>query len=178
MSERIARPPVRLAGGLPDGNLTNLGAHAADLLSDAPAELYALVRLTRQQLIHQDDQDGAEIAVLKVRALEVLPDQAAARQQLTETRAERTGDNPIDFDAASDADYAKLADLRGHLAAYAAEEGLTDTSLGEEVLATVPAAGAGWRDQPLILEEFLRVKGVIADPPAGGDTSGSEDDGA
>ena len=29
-----------------------------------------------------------------------------------------------------------------------------------------PGAGPGWRDNTLILGEYLRTKGAIADPPA------------
>ena len=184
MADRITRPTVRLAGGLPDGNLSNLEALGGRLLSDAPPEVHALVLITRQKREENDDQDGAELAIVKVRALEafavpftaaadaVFPFDIAAGEPvaavLQRLRADRTGQNVLPVNGSADAEYAQLSDLRGKLADYGAEAGLTDVELGRDVMDTVPGAGIGWRDSPLVLAEYLRTVGAIADPPAGG----------
>ena len=89
MADRIARPPIRLSGGLPDANLNGSGELASHFLDADPADRYAVVRLGRHQLIHDDETD-ADIAVLKVRAIEI-PDQRAAQNLLEEVRGARLG---------------------------------------------------------------------------------------
>lgn len=184
MADRIARPPARLRGGLPDGTLTGLPASLVkDLLGSDPEPFYALVKLGRRQLIHDDETDG-DVAVLGVLALETLPDDALLPEEnpaaaLAALRSERIGDNPIDFDSASDHDYEKLEELRATLAEYQAERGMSDLTLGEDIIDTVPGAEAGWRDDARIIGEYLRVKGALPDPVVGedeGDGRGPEAD--
>lgn len=170
MADRIARPPVRLKGGFPDGNLCGIpDAVSKRFLSEDPEPAYALVRLSRRQLVHDDETEG-DVAILGVSAIEVLDDvtlQGPLAQALADLRADRTGDNQLDFEGAG-ADHARLSELRAKLADWAAEEGLSDAAVAERVLATVPGAGPGWKDDARILGEFLRTVGAIADPPAGG----------
>jgi len=170
MSDRLTRPTVRLAGGLPDGNLSNLESRSGSLLSVDPSPVYALVRLTRTRLVEDDDQDGAETAVVKVRALEVLDDRhltkmldlvgpAGTMQDLiVALRAERTGDNPIPFDddgSAARADQA-MTELRDWQAAADLDDaGLTTawtTYFAGHQLGDVPT----WRDAaPELIREFV-----------------------
>lgn len=174
MPDRLQRPPVRLRGGLPDGTQTGIPEETVkDLLGVEPDDFYALVRLGRRQLIHDDETEG-DVAVVGTLAIETLEHgvfcptcDTTAAEELVRLRSERLGENTLDFDNATDADTAKLADLRFELAEYAAVEGLDDTALAADVFATVPDAGVDWRADARILGEYLRVKGHIADPPAG-----------
>ena len=165
MSDRITRPTVRLAGGAPDGNLSNLEAQSGRQLATDPPPLYAIVRLTRTKLIEDDDQEGAETAVLKVRAMEVLdvlPDLAHPGMPLAEllssVRAERTGDNPIPFDddgSAARADRA-MQELRDWQAAADLDDAGLTTAWGTyfqgHQLGEVPT----WRDaDPALIREFV-----------------------
>jgi len=86
--DRIARPPIRLAGGFPDSTLCAVdGKH---FLGAEPDDLVAVVRLGRHQLIHDDETD-ADVAVLKVRAVALADDQPGARTMLAELLAAHTG---------------------------------------------------------------------------------------
>ncbi|MBC8091909.1 MAG: hypothetical protein H7Y15_08220, partial [Pseudonocardia sp.] len=173
MSERITRPTVRLAGGLPDGNLSDLETHSSTLLSGDPLSVYGLVRLTRARLIEDDDNDGAESAVVKVRALEsgaVLP--AAARPGMTFRelmeimRAERTGVDQLPLD--DDQQQTDAETMRGQLREYATGEGMEDATMGRAWKAYFEGHGLGdpgsWLDaDPVHAREFLAAMLEAAD---------------
>lgn len=168
----VDRPPVKLNARLPEGTLNGLGVILPDALDDDFDRLYFLAEAICPKTEH-DKESGLDSALLRISAIEVLPDGkipldlGTAAEVLHALRSERVGDNPIDFTGASDADEAKLADLRGQLAEHAAVEGMGDAELAADVHATVPDAGPDWRADARILGEYLRVKGHIADPPAG-----------
>lgn len=167
------RPPVRLNARLPEGHQNGLGVLLlpGGLLEDPELPVYLLAHAVRRKAEH-DDETGLDGVLLRLVSVEVLPggkilDAGTAAQLMHALRSERVGDNPLDFDSASDADWAQLNNLRAALAEWRDEQGMTDVTLGQDVIATVPGAGAGWRDEPLVLAEYLRTKGAIADPPAG-----------
>ena len=170
MADRITRPSVRLAGGLPDGNLSNLEGTAGQQLGGSPPPVYALIRLTRTRLVEEDDNDGAETAVLKVRALEVLTTIPALAQPgmtvedlMIALRAERTGDNPIPFDT----DNADRDDLLMQFRDWQQARGLTDTEAADEWRGRFGDGGGTWRDAPPVqLREFLAYQREAADDEA------------
>lgn len=171
----ITRPPVKFAGALPEGNLNGLGAILPAVLDDEELPVFFVGTARLKDKVHQVDT-GVDWAVLRVVDIEVLPDgklpagYGTVAELIAERRGERTGHDPLDFDGASAADYARLADLRRQLGAYAADQGMSEVTLGQDVIATIPGAGAGWRDSPQVITEYLQTKGVLADPPAGGGT--------
>lgn len=77
MPERISRPPIKLAGELPDGRSNGLVAAAPHFLVDT-AERWAIVKLVRRDLTHDDDT-GADVARVRVAQIAVAPggDEAA-----------------------------------------------------------------------------------------------------
>jgi hypothetical protein len=166
------RPPVKFAGALPEGNLNGLGVILPAVLDDEelPVFFVGTARLRKKE--HVVDT-GVDWAVLRIVDIEVLTDgkipagHDTVAGLIAERRGERTGHDPLDFDGASDAEYAELADLRQRLADWQAEQGMSDVTLGEDVIATVPDAGVGWRDSPQIIRDYLTTKGAIPDPPAG-----------
>ena len=174
------RPPVRMNARLPEGTQNGFGVLLPALLDDPELPVYFIAHAVRRKAEH-DDETGLDGVLLRLVAVEVLtggkiPDTARnAAELLHALRSERVGDNPLDFDGATDADYAQLADLRAALAEWRDEQGMTDVTLGERVIATVPDAGAGWRDDARILGEFLRTVGAIADPADGGPEPGDAD---
>lgn len=184
MAERITRPTVRLAGGLPDGNLSSLETLGARLLSDAPPDVYALVLITRHKREENDDQDGAELAICKVRALEsfpikyergaaaVFPFDVAAGELVADVlqrlRTERTGDQTLPL--------ATSAEAAQHDQAMEALRQWADTNLDEQRdgLAAVwndyfgdrspQGTVTAWRDAPTqMIREFLLAKGEELD---------------
>lgn len=164
MAERLSRSPVRLAGGLPDGNLSSLAEHGTVLLADDPAPLYAIVRITRSKREEQDDNDGASLAICKVRALEVLdslPDDARPgmpmSELLTQVRANRTGDAILDFENATD--HAAQDEAKVALTDWQAAEGLSDTEMGGEWKDYFGDDAGSWRDADArTITEFLTAK--------------------
>lgn len=186
--DRITRPTVRLAGGLPDGNLSSLETLAGRLLSGDPPDVYALVLLSRARLIEDDDQDGAETAVVKVRALEVFVD-GKIMADITEAddaaglllamRADRVGVDvlPLATSAEAAADDAARAALREWADTNLDEgrDGLAaewDAYFGERSPAGTVTS---WRDAPRqMIEEFLAYKG---EPQSFGSTVDTDDPG-
>lgn len=185
MAERITRPTVRLAGGLPDGALSNLEALGGRLLSDTPPDVYALTLITRHKREENDDQDGAELAICKVRTLEafdvprtagpsVFPFDIKAgtpvREVLDRIRADRTGvamlPTATDREAA-DMDNARAA-LRDWAAAHLDEGVDALAAQWNDYFGDRGPAGTvtAWRDAPLqMIREFLLAKGEEIEDP-------------
>jgi hypothetical protein len=96
MAERLSRPPIRLNGGLPDGNNNGSGDVSAHFHTGHPAGRYAVVYTERIQLIHSDET-GGDVAVLRVAKIEFPTDQDQLRGILEAHRAERTGAGMLPF---------------------------------------------------------------------------------
>lgn len=165
MPERISRPPVRLRGGLPDGNLNGTSDVAKHFLKAEPDDRYAIVQLGRRQLVH-DDETEADVAVLGVIAVE-FADQDKLQRMLLDHRELRTGHGTLPFDepAATDADRAR--ELEHRIRAWADHEGLDARAewvshFGPGDEAPVGPTGA----QLIHLIEFVGERGIVAQPLA------------
>lgn len=148
MAERIARPPIRLGAGFPDGQL--MGATDKDVtgfLAENPdgavIDRYALVRLVRRQTT-RSDETLAEVAILRVAAIELLPDDVvqpiaeriSAAEWMAQLRAERLGDNTLDFASAAQAE--SLAEIRDKVHLWANEAEVPPEELAAEIRKVVP----------------------------------------
>jgi hypothetical protein len=168
----VDRPPVKLLSALPEGSLNGFGVALPAALDDDFDRLYFIAEAVCPKT-ERNKETHIETAKLRICAVEVLvdgkmPDFPTASEALHGLRSERIGVDALLLEGSADEEYEHLADLRRQLAEYAAEQGMSETALGKDVIDTVPGAGAGWRDSPQILEEYLRTKGAIDDPPAGG----------
>jgi hypothetical protein len=158
----VDRPPVRLLSRLPEGNANGLDLEVARLVDrDGPAEPegYALIRYVSPK-IDVNRETGVDTAVIRIVEIEPL---VAGRmptaydhagEALQAIRGDRTGTQRIPED--DPAGYARLVELRRQLEAYRVREDITVTTLGAKVIDTIPGAEAGWRDDPRIIDEFLR----------------------
>jgi hypothetical protein len=181
MADRIARPPFRLNAGFPDG--ANVALDGRHFLADEPADIYVLVRLGRKKLEHNDDEK-ADIAVLKVRAIATVDDQTAAAEQLAELLAAQVGQIPFpDGEPAGDAARrtALEADVLHWCETELAAEGESPRALWEHYFGR--EAPAGPRGAALVhLVEFADEYGIggggedrstVDAPPADDNVPGS-----
>jgi hypothetical protein len=175
MAERITRPDVSLLGGNPDGNLSNLD-EVPDLLNrkikpDAVGLFYA----SRKHLDQDDDNDGAEVAKMKIRALECLTDgtfpfdiKAGERvlDVIDRLRSNRTGAAMLPV--ATDAEQAALDVLRGQLADWMTANDVGSRAMGKAWKDHFGNDVGGWRDaSSQQIREFLLTKGEQVDAPVG-----------
>lgn len=183
------RPPVRMLARLPEGNLNGFALEVDRLVDrDGPAEPegYALVRYVSPKL-DVNRETGVTTAVIRITEIEPLiggavpTDYAHAGEALQAIRGDRTGEQRIPEDDA--AGYARLVELRRQLGAYANEHSMTATALGRDVLESIPGAAAGWRDDPQIIAEYLRLRDELdedaltkAQEEAGGNDEPAPDD--
>lgn len=94
MPERKPVPPVRLQGALPDGSHNGLADAAKRFLVDKPGPAYAVVKVARRAVSHDDDTD-ADTAILRILAIEIPDDeQTALASVLTRCRQERVSMQP------------------------------------------------------------------------------------
>lgn len=173
MADRITRPDVALLGGNPDGNLSNLDEIPGLLDRSAVPDAYGLFYMSRKELKHDDDNDGAEIAKMKIRALEVLTDGVfpfdvhkgeAVVEVLDRLRQDRTGvatlPTPTSAEAAEhDRVVGLLSDWRAANTSGARDmTGQWQSYFGKDA--------PPWRDASTQqVKEFLAYKGEQIDRP-------------
>lgn len=173
MADRITRPDVALLGGNPDGNLSNLDEVPGLLDRNTPPEAYGIVYLTRSKIRHDDDNDGAEQAQMKIRALEVLVDgvfpfDIHAGEKVVEVlerlRQDHTGVAMLPIPTA--AEQAQLDVLRGQLSDWMTAAGVGSRAMGAAWKDYFGADVGGWRDASAQqIREFLLSKGEQPDGP-------------
>lgn len=161
MADRIARPPVRLRGGMPDGNLCGANDVAPHFLKGEPDNRYAVVELARRQLVH-DDETGGDVAVLGVVAIEFPGNQDELARMLTDHRGERTGAGVLPFEPETDAERAR--ELEHRIEVWATTNGIDARTewvehFGPGDQAPVGPPGAGL---PHLLE-FTLERGIKAE---------------
>lgn len=99
MPDRKSQTPIRLRGGLPDGNFNGTGDVARHFLTSShPSRLLFIGEADRRRLIQDDEQNGSLIAELAVTAIEFPGDQDHLRELLEQHRTERTGAGMLPFD--------------------------------------------------------------------------------
>jgi len=107
VADRISRPPVRLAAGLPDGTLCGItsGEHRywTEDPWDEPEPRWAYVRYGRKGW-QRGDHSGAEQATLEVLEFEPEPDPAGVVARVKELREGRDAQLPSDDPADGQAD--------------------------------------------------------------------------
>lgn len=166
MADRIARPPVRLRGGLPDGNLNGSGDIGTHFLKAEPDRRFAVIELARRQLVH-DDETGGDVAVLGVAAIE-FADQDALQRLLLAHREVRTGVGTLPFDdpePATDADRAR--DLEHRILTWADQQGVDARQEWEGYFGEGDSAPVGPRGAALMhLLEFAGERGITTQPLA------------
>lgn len=165
MADRIARPPVKLAAGLPDGNLCGITTDehkywTADPRDD-PEPLWAYVKYGRKGW-ERGDRTGAEQATLEILEFEPAPAGDRITIRVAELRSERVGQLPLGDP--QDPDWDDLQNLREILGEWQKREGLSGVELGRQW-----AAVMGDQDGPdttslALLREFLLHVTALPDP--------------
>ena len=123
MPERISRPPIRLAGELPDGRLNGTSAWADHFLHDTD-QRWAIVAVRRKELTH-DDETGADIAKLRITTIQPAPGDVEAEElsRLARKWLDEAGGQPmLDFNPPND--LARRQRLEDAILTYAAERQL------------------------------------------------------
>lgn len=177
MPERIARAPVRLTGGLPDGNLCGITTDEHKYWTadpyDEPEPRWAYVKYGRAEW-KRGDHSGAEQATLEILEFEPAPDGEAVAQRVAELRSERVGQLPFPDEGSEEWD--ELQSLQRSLTEWQTEEGLSDVEVGERWSHVMGDADGGLeagRKSVPRLREFLLTEGALPDPrrdePAEGD---------
>jgi hypothetical protein len=162
LSERIARPAIRLAAGLPDGNNNGAAVLAKHFLAKDPDDRYAVVRVGATDQIHSLENDS-DVAVLKIRAIEFPDDQAAVQEILESCRAGRVGE--LQFPDEDSEEWDELERHRRMLADWAGEQGLSSVELGERWAHVMGDQDGPASQAPVSrLREFLLNLGALPDP--------------
>lgn len=173
MAERLTRRSVKLAAGLPDGNLSqSVEDMAPQLLRKRPPDVAVISLLTPQFRRVDLKNDNAETITLKTAAIEVLADGVfpfdikageSVSDVLDRLRADRTGEAvlPTATDAeAADHDQAVM-DLRDWAAAHLDEGTSALAAEWDDYFGRRSPAGTvtSWRDAPTqMIREFLAFK--------------------
>jgi hypothetical protein len=174
--ERISRPPARLRGGLPDGNLSGVIDVSNHFLSGSPGDRYAVVRLARRQLVH-DDETGGDVAVLGVTEIE-FPDQDLLQRMLVEHRDQRMASGQLPFDEpTSQSDIDKAHELQHRIRVWAEQNNHDARAKWVELFGPnddeAPVGPTGG-ELPLLME-FVAEYGVVAQPLAAVPASPADD---